>query len=155
MSLFCLTVGLRLPARLWEVEWAAAGLSGGSHDCSVRPIWAQSGAHPGGHPQTAEDDRSSGVGVPALIKLTATEHCCQLFLHVVFFVYSQEHYIHDWPDCRFTMSNIRTNLKYAVRTRPTIYGKPNFGDCINWIKEHYPRMAGHMFLRSSQTKRKT
>ena len=28
-------------------------------------------------------------------------------------------------------------------------------DCITWIKEHYPRMAGHMFLRSFQTKRKT
>ena len=45
----------------------------------------------------------------------------------------------------------RTNLKYAVKTRTLDGGT----DCITWIKEHYPRMAVHMFLRSSQTKRKT
>ncbi|CAL8329203.1 unnamed protein product [Boreogadus saida] len=51
----------------------------------------------------------------------------------------------------FTMSLNRTNLKYAVKTRTLDGGT----DCITWIKEHYPRMSVHMFLRSSQTKRKT
>ena len=44
------------------------------------------------------------------------------------------------------------NLKYAVLTTTT---ESLETDCITWIKEHYPRMAVHMFLRSSQTKRIT
>ena len=41
------------------------------------------------------------------------------------------------------MSFNRTNLKYVVLPK-----KPRnvADDCITWIKKHYPRKAGHMFL---------
>uniref|UniRef100_A0A8C4ZFV1 Helicase ATP-binding domain-containing protein n=1 Tax=Gadus morhua TaxID=8049 RepID=A0A8C4ZFV1_GADMO len=42
----------------------------------------------------------------------------------------------------FTMSFNRTNLKYAVPTRTTMYGEM---DCITWIKEHYPRDSGIVY----------
>ncbi|CAL8235892.1 unnamed protein product [Arctogadus glacialis] len=42
----------------------------------------------------------------------------------------------------FTMSFNRTNLKYAVPTRTTMYGEM---DCISWIKEHYPRDSGIVY----------